>query len=336
MKAIQLEKPSFDAFRLVELNDPKPAASEVLVRMKAASLNYIDVALAQGAYPGARFPVIPVADGAGEVVAVGADVAHLAPGDRVVVHPKCAWPAGRPTAHRARVMRGLSAPGSLRELAAVAADTVVKVPDHLSWEQAAALPITATTAWNALQAADIGAGSTIAVLGTGGASVAALQLAKARGAAVIVTSSSEGKLERARGLGADHLINYRSTPQWDEKVRDITGGRGADLVLDTAGAQSFSRSLKAARHGGTIFTIGFLTGGQTEIDLMLVIVNSLRILGNNTGSAEDLSDAVAAVAAHRIQPVVDRVFGLDALAQAYETLATTQTHFGKLAISVDF
>jgi NADPH:quinone reductase-like Zn-dependent oxidoreductase len=336
MKAIQLSKPSFDAFRLVQLDDPVPAPTEVLVRMKAASLNFIDVALAQGAYPGAQFPVIPVADGAGEIVAVGAAVAGLAPGDRVAVHPKCAWPAGRPTAHRARVMRGLSAPGSLRELAAVAADTVVKLPDHLSWEQAAALPITATTAWNALQAADIGPGDTVAVLGTGGSSVAALQLAKARGARVIVTSSSEDKLERARGLGADHLVNYRRTPDWDQQVRELTEGRGADLVLDTAGADTLDRSLAAARHGGTVFAIGFLTGGQAQIDLMRVIVNSLRLLGNNTGSAEDLSDAMAAVAAHRIEPVVDRVFGLDALHQAYETLATTRSHFGKLAIALDF
>ncbi len=336
MKAIHLTQASFDGFRPVDVDDPTPSPSEVLIRMKAASLNFIDVALAQGAYPGASFPVIPVADGAGEVVAVGSEVSGLAPGDRVAIHPKSAWAAGRPTAPRARTMRGLSKPGSLRAYAAVAADTVVKVPDHLSWEQAASLPITATTSWNALEAASIGPGHTVVVLGTGGSSVFALQLAKARGASVIVTSSSDDKLERARGLGADHLINYRSTPDWDVKVREITQGHGADLVLETVGAQTFGQSLKAVRHGGTVFTIGFLSGGQTNIDLMLVIVNSLRLLGNNTGSAEDLSDAVAAIAAHRIEPVVDQVFGLDSVPLAYETLAAKKSHFGKLAINLDF
>ena len=336
MKAIHLTQASLDAFRFVDIDEPQPAPSEVLVRMKAASLNFIDVALALGAYPGASYPVIPVADGAGEVVAVGSEVTGLARGDRVAIHPKSAWAAGRPTAARARTMRGLTAPGSLRAYAAVAADTAVKVPDHLSWEQAASLPVTTTTAWNALQAADIGPGRTVVVLGTGGSSVSALQLAKARGAQVIVTSSSDEKLQRARALGADHLINYRSTPEWDTAVRDITGGKGADLVLETVGAQTFGQSLKAARHGGTVFTIGFLTGGQTTVDLMLVIVNSLRLLGNNTGSAEDLSDAVAAIAAHRIQPVVDEVFGLESLHKAYETMATKKTHFGKLAITIDF
>jgi NADPH:quinone reductase-like Zn-dependent oxidoreductase len=335
MKAIQLTQPSLDAFQTVRLDDPSAGPGEVLVRMKAASLNYIDVALAAGAYPGASYPVIPVADGAGEIVALGASVTGLAVGDRVAIHPKCAWAAGRPTAHRARIMRGVTAPGALRELASVSADTVVKLPDHLSWEQAAAIPITATTAWNALKAANIGPGNTVAVLGTGGSSVFTIQLAKARGATVIVTSSSDEKLERARGLGADHFINYRAQPHWDEAVRDITGGLGADLVLDTAGAQTIDRSLKAARHGGTVFTIGFLTGGAASIDLMLVIVNSLRVLGNNTGSAEDLAEAVAAIAAHRIEPVVDRVFALDSLRDAYEMLGGAKSHFGKLAISLE-
>jgi NADPH:quinone reductase-like Zn-dependent oxidoreductase len=336
MKAIHLTQPSLDAFRSVRLDDPSPGPQEVLVRMRAASLNYIDVALAAGAYPGASYPVVPVADGAGEIVAVGREVADLVPGDRVAIHPKCAWAAGRPTSRRARIMRGLSAPGSLRELAAVAADTVVKLPAHLTWEQAASIPITATTAWNALRSADIGPGSTVVVLGTGGASVVTLQLAKARGASVIVTSSTDEKLERARSLGADHLINYRASPHWDEKVRDITGGHGADLVLDTAGSQTMNQSLKAARHGGTVFAIGFLTGGEAPIDLMRVIVNSLRILGNNTGSAEDLGDAMAAIAAHRIEPVVDRVFGLESLREAYDALAGGGSHFGKLAIALDF
>lgn len=304
--------------------------------MRAASMNFIDVAVATGAYPGPTFPLVPVADGAGEVVAVGPEVDTVAPGDRVAIHPKTLWVAGRGTARNAAAMRGVQLPGSLREYAAVAADTLVKVPAHLTWEQAAALPITATTAWNALTTANIGPGNTVAVLGTGGSSVFAIQLAKARGATVIATSSSDEKLARAKRIGADHVINYRATPGWDEQILAVTGGRGVDLVLDTAGADTITRSLNAVRHGGTVFTIGFLTGTRTEVDLMTIIVKSLRLQGNNTGSAADLADAVAAITAHRIEPVVDKTYGVDTVREAYEALASGKSHFGKLAIALNF
>jgi len=336
MKALHLTAPSLDALRVVTLDDPVPQRGEALVRLKAASLNFIDVAVATGAYPGPTFPLVPVADGAGEVVALGPDVDTLAVGDRVAIHPKTLWPAGRPSDRGAHAMRGVERPGSLREYAAVSADTLVKLPDHLSWEQGASLPITATTAWNALATADIGPGRTVAVLGTGGSSVATIQLAKARGARVIVTSSSDEKLERAKALGADHLINYRRTPDWDRAVIDATGGHGADLVLETAGARTFARSLNAVRHGGTVFAIGFLSGGAAEVDLLRIIVKSLRVQGNNTGSAEDLADAVAAIAAARIEPVVDRVYELAEVRRAYEALAAGGSHFGKLAVRLDF
>ncbi len=336
MNAIQLTRPSLDAFRVVQLDDPLPQRGEALVRIRAASLNFIDVAVATGAYPGVAFPLIPVADGAGEVVAVGPEVDTVSPGDRVAIHPKALWAAGRGSARQAAAMRGITLPGALREYAAVSADTLVKLPPHLSWEQAAALPITATTAWGALSVAGIGPGSTVAVLGTGGASVFALQLAKARGATVIVTSSSDEKLARAQQLGADHLVNYRKTPRWHLQVLEITQGLGVDLVLETAGAATFANSLAAVRHGGTVFSIGFLTGGKTEVDLMSIIVKSIRVQGHNTGSAEDLADAVAAVAAHRIEPVIDKVYGLGEVKQAYEALATGSGHFGKLALRLDF
>jgi NADPH:quinone reductase-like Zn-dependent oxidoreductase len=213
---------------------------------------------------------------------------------------------------------------------------LVKLPSHLSWEQAAGLPITATTAWNALIAADIRPGRTVAVLGTGGASVFAIQLAKACGATVIVTSSSDEKLTRAKRIGADHLINYRRTPQWDREILSVTEGAGVDLVLETTGAETFARSLNAVRHGGTVFTIGFLSGAKTEVDLMTIIVKSIRVQGNNTGSAADLADAVAAIAAHAVEPVVDKVYGIVGVQEAYETLAAGKSHFGKLAIRVDF
>jgi len=278
MRALQLVRPSFEALERVSLPDPVPARGEALLRMRAASLNYLDVAVASGAYPGVAFPLVPLADGAAEVIAVGPEVDTVAPGDRVAVHPKALWPAGPASARAASAMRGVNLPGSVRELAAVSADTLIKLPAHLSWGQAAALPIAATTAWNALQAADIGPGRKVAVLGTGGVAVMALQLAKARGARVFVTSGSDEKLERARALGADELINYRRTPAWDEQMLLRTDGEGVDLVLETVGPDTFARSLRAVRHGGTVFTIGFVSGTTASVDLMQIIVKCVRVL----------------------------------------------------------
>lgn len=336
MQVIKLLGPSLDDFVRAELRDPAPRRGEVLVCMKSASLNYLDVAVANGAYPGADYPIVPLADGAGEVVALGDQVEGVQIGDRVAIHPKALWASGRGTASNAAAMRGVNRPGALRELAAVAAETVVRVPDHLSWGQAASLPIAATTAWGALVAGDIAPGHTVLLLGTGGVSIFALQLAKARGAKVIVTSSSDARLARAATLGADHLINYRQTPDWAAAVGNLTNGTGVDLVIETGGAATFAQSLEAVRQGGVVFTIGFLSGAQTTLDLMPIIAKAIRVQGSNTGSAETLADAVAAIAAHAIEPAVDRSFGLADLREAYETLASGGRHFGKLAMTLDW
>jgi NADPH:quinone reductase-like Zn-dependent oxidoreductase len=206
------------------------------------------------------------------------------------------------------------------------------MPDHLDFTQAAALPIAATTAWNAVRSAQVGPGSVVVLLGTGGVSMFALQFAKASGATVILASSSDAKLERARSLGADHLINYRATPDWDARVLELSGGRGADLVVETVGGATIARSLNAAAVGGTVFTVGFVSGTTSAIDLLPVIVKALRIIGNNTGSVADLAAAARAMAAHRIVPVIDKVFELGDTAAAYAELAAGGRHFGKIAI----
>jgi NADPH:quinone reductase-like Zn-dependent oxidoreductase len=194
------------------------------------------------------------------------------------------------------------------------------------------LPIAATTAWNAVRSASLRPGSVVVLLGTGGVSIFTLQFAKASGATVIIASSSEEKLERSHRLGADHLINYRATPAWDEEVLRLTGGRGADLVVETAGGATLSRSLNAAAVGGTVFTVGFVTGTAASIDLLPIIVKALRVVGNNTGSVADLAEAARAIAAHRIVPVVNRVFGMEETSAAYAELSAGGRHFGKLAI----
>ncbi|SFV04083.1 zinc-dependent alcohol dehydrogenase family protein [Pseudoduganella namucuonensis] len=333
MKAIELTAPALTAFRRTELPEPKAGPGEVLVRLRAAALNFLDVAVATGKFPAAGFPMIPVADGAGEVAALGEGVASHAIGDRVVPHFMPAWQGGAITPRNVAALRGVTLPGSLAEYVAVPAASLVALPSHLDFIQGATLPIAATTAWNAVRSARARPGSVVALLGTGGVSIFALQFAKASGATVIVTSSSDEKLERARRLGADHVVNYRATPAWDEEVLTLTGGRGADLVVETVGGANFARSLNAAAVGGTVFTVGFVGGTAASIDLLPMIVKALRVVGNNTGSVADLAEAARAIAAHRIVPVVDRVFDIGETGAAYAELAAGGRHFGKLAIA---
>jgi NADPH:quinone reductase-like Zn-dependent oxidoreductase len=336
MHSIEITSPSFDAFRRVERPEPAPPGKgRILVRMKAGSLNFADLAVASGQYPGALFPNIPLSDGAGEVIAAGDHVWQVAVGDRVAVHVKPRWIAGRPSAELANPMRGATLPGSLVEIADLDAASVVKLPDYLSWEAAGTLPIAAMTAWRALEFAQVGPASTVVLLGTGGVSIFALQLAKARGARVIITSSSDQKLDRARALGADEVFNYRAGPAWEAFVLQCTGGIGADLVVDPVGGDGLGRSVAAVRHGGAVAAIGFLGGGATSLDLLPVIFKEVRVQGSNGGSVADLAGAVAALAAHRIEPVIDRVFGLADLTAGYNFMAQGG-HFGKIAIRMDW
>ncbi|MGN6667560.1 MAG: zinc-dependent alcohol dehydrogenase family protein [Trinickia sp.] len=336
MHAIELSSPSLDALRRVTLPQPLPGPGEVLVQMRAASLNFIDLAVATGRYPVPRFPVIPVADGAGEVAQIGAGVTEFAVGDRVIPHSKPLWVGGPARAEVSAATRGVVLPGSLAEYVVLPASALVRTPSHLSDEAAATLPIAATTAWRGLRAANVRPGSVVALIGTGGVSVFALQLAKAAGATVIMTSSSDEKLERARALGADHTINYRRTPAWDEAVLDITCGVDADLIVETGGTQTFGRSINAAAVGATVFVIGFVTGATASVDLMAILTKALNGQGTNTGPVSDLRDVARAIAASKIAPVVDTTFGIDEAPRAYAHLAQGGQHFGKIAISHRF
>ena len=336
MLAVELRRPDQRAFELVSKPRPgRPASGQALVRMRAAGLNFIDLAVASGAYHGATFPLVPVADGAAEIVEVGPEVELLEPGDRVVVHPKAEWVAGRPTRERVRPMRGVTMPGSLVELQIVDAATLAKAPADLDWPELAALPTTFTTGWNGLVAGGVMAGSTVVVLGTGAASLATLQLAKAQGANVIVTSSSNNRLAQAKQLGADHGINYRENQDWPAEVLKLTRGFGADLLFEAAGSATFASSLRAVRQGGTVFTIGFKTGSIAEIDLMKVITGGIKIVGGTTGSVEDLSDALRVVVSASIRPTIAAQFDVRNVANAYAAFAAGKG-FGKTIIDLDW
>lgn len=332
MRAIQLTAPALDAFKITDLPAPKPEAGFALVRLRAASLNFIDIAVATGGLPVPTLPLVPVADGSGEIVDIEDNDLGFKPGSRVVPHFMSNWQGGPITPHKISAMRGVTTPGSLAEFAVVPISSLVKLPEHLDFVQGATLPIVATTAWNALQAARIGPNSVVALLGTGGVSIMALQLAKAAGATVVLMSSSEEKLARAGALGADHLVNYTRDADWHAKVLEVTDGQGADLVLDSVGEATFARSLKAAAYGGTVFTIGFLTGATPSIDLLDIVVKALKVVGNNTGSVDNLAAVTRAIANHRIVPIISDTFAFDDAPAAYAKLAHQGQHFGKIAI----
>ncbi|MBX9651152.1 MAG: NAD(P)-dependent alcohol dehydrogenase [Xanthobacteraceae bacterium] len=332
MNVTELAGPSIDMLRPASRPDPRPARGEALIRLRAGSLNFLDVAIATGRYPGIGFPIVPVADGAGEIVELGGDVGGWAIGDRVIPHFMPDWPGGAMTPAMFAARRGVTVQGSLADFALVPAASLVAIPAHLGYAQAATLPIAATTAWRAVRTARLGPHSTALLLGTGGVSIFALQFAKAHGARVIVTSSSDAKLERAQALGADLTINYRSIPAWDVEVMRLTDGLGADLVLETGGTATFPLSVRSASMGGTVFVIGFLSGASPTIDVLPIMERQLRIQGNNTGPVADLRDAAAAIAAHGIVPVIDRTFPFRDAAEAYRLLADGGGHFGKIAL----
>ena len=335
MRTIELERPDIASLAERERPDPKPPAhGQVRVRTRAASLNFLVRRVARGDYPGIAYPLIPIADAAGEIVALGPDVTGLRIGDRVALHAKPLWIAGPGTAETAQPTRGVTLPGALQEEQLVAAQSVVRAPDHLSWEEIAALPIVATTANNALRSIAAGPGDTVLLLGTGGVSIAALRLAKARGARVIVTSSSDGKLGRAKALGADEGINYRTDADWHRKAIDLTGGRGVDLVIETGGAATIGKSIAATRYGGTVFTIGFLSGASATLELFPVVGNAVKVLGSNTGSVDDLSQAIRAIAAHHLPMEIAETFALRDLSHAYGALE--KGPFGKVAVRLDW
>ena len=333
MNAVELTGPSPEAFRYVTLPDPVAGKDEVLVRLRAASLNFLDVAVLSGQIP-VPFPIIPVTDGAGEIASVGEGVSDWAVGDRVIPHFMPDWVDGRMTPRMIAARRGLTRPGSLAQFVAVPARSLVSMPASLTFAESATLPIAATTAWRAVRSARLGPHSTALLLGTGGVSIFALQFAKAHGARVIVTSSSDAKLDRARALGADLTINYGAMPDWDVEALRMTDGEGADLVLETGGATTFPRSVNAAAMGGTVFVIGFLSGNIAQVDVLAVIEKGLRVHGNNAGPVTDLAAATRAIGVHGLRPVVDRSYGMRAAAEAYSSLAAGG-HFGKIVVSVD-
>jgi NADPH:quinone reductase-like Zn-dependent oxidoreductase len=325
----------FEALKLVERETPRPGPHQVVVRVRAASFNYRDVMIAGGGYAGrAKLPLIPLSDGAGDVVETGSAVTRVKKGDRVCGIFFQRWITGpvRPDIQDAAL--GGTADGMLTEMALLDGEGVVPVPEHLSYEEAAALPCAGVTAWNGLVEASGGVkpGDAVLLLGTGGVSIFGLQFAKLAGARPIVVSTSDEKLARARELGAAEAINSKSVPDWQDRVRAATGGRGVDHVLDVTGGETTQKSLVSLRPGGHIAIIGARSGPGGELDRRVILQRGLKVSGINVGSRAMFEAMNRAISANRMKPIVDRTFPFKNAPQAYHEFATGR-HFGKVVIT---
>jgi NADPH:quinone reductase-like Zn-dependent oxidoreductase len=322
----------FENLRLTEAPELVPGPGQAIVRVRACSLNFRDLVTAKGGYGRAvKPPLTPLSDGAGEVTAVGEGVTRIKPGDRVCGIFMQRWISGGVDDDKFASALGGALDGMLAEEVCLSADGLVLIPEHLSWEEAATLPCAALTAWNALfRSGSLKPGETVVVQGTGGVSVFALQFAVMAGARVIATSSSDAKLDRVRLMGAVTGINYKSTPEWDKAVRELTGGVGADHIVEVGGAGTLPLSLKAVRRAGHIALIGVLSG-PGEIDPRPILLKSIRVQGIYVGSREMFEEMNRAISLARLKPVVDRVFGFHEPVAALQYMESG-AHFGKVCI----
>jgi NADPH:quinone reductase-like Zn-dependent oxidoreductase len=324
-----------DELRMVERPDPTPGPSQVLINVRAAALNSRDQAIALGTYMGGALTrdTIPLSDGAGEIAAVGAGVSAFKPGDRVMGLFTQAPAGGAP--FDARKALGGPLDGMLAERVVLYEDGVIAIPRGLTFEQAACLPCAGVTAWHALMhtGRPVRAGDTVLVLGTGGVSIFALQFAKSAGARVVATSSSDAKLARALALGASEGINYKRTPDWDQEVMNLTGGRGVDCVVEIGGVGTLNRSFRALAFGGKVVLVGVLTGRDGDVNPYMLMPKWGSLHGIFVGNRETFESMNRAIDAAGIVPIVDRIFPFDDALGAYRYQASGE-FVGKVVIKV--
>ena len=336
MKVFQIQDDwSMDHLIIAERDQPEPGPGEVLLQVKAASLNYRDLVVplrGYGSFTG-TLPLVPVSDGVGEVLKIGAGVTRVAPGDRTCPMFMQKWIAGEPDLIRITSTLGGPIDGVMQDYMVVNEEGLAKVPQCLTDEEAATLPCAALTAWSALVTeGDVKAGDTVLVQGTGGVSLFALQFAKLLGARAIVLSSSDDKLKRAAALGADAGINYKDVPEWGRAVKKLIGGDGVDHIVEVGGEKTLPQSLRVIRPGGTISMIGVLSGVNMGVSLGLIVTRKVRLQGVTVGHRDSFEAMARAMALHQVKPVIDdRVFAFEELKEALEYLRQGK-HFGKICI----
>ena len=336
MKAYKLfPEEGLQALKLTEQSSRAVGATEVKVRVRAVSLNYRDLMMAKGAKKANRpNPLTPVSDGAGEVIEVGSTVKGYKPGDRVVASFFPTWLDGPLSDYHHANALGGSADGMLSEEVVLDQSAWLKIPEHLSFEQASTLPCAGLTAYHALfEAASLRPGDTVLLQGTGGVSILALQLAKAAGATVLMTSSSAEKAARAKALGAAEVFDYKQNLTWGEAAKAWTKGRGVDIAIEVGGPGTFDQTIASLRYGGTMSILGVLTGTRGEVNTYAIFHKTLRVAGVYVGSVAMFEKLNRALAANKIEPVVDKTFAFEQAKEAYEYLASGN-HFGKVVVRV--
>jgi len=334
MRVWQISSFGVDSLEFAERPAPASGPGEILVRVRAVSLNFRDLMMVKGLYnPKLRLPRIPCSDGAGDVAAVGEGVTAWKPGDRVAGIFMQNWLDGPITAAKTKGALGGDIDGMLAEYVVLKESGLVRIPEHLSFQEAATLPCAAVTAWNALASGDVKPGSTVLIQGTGGVSIFALQFARLRGARVLGVSSSDEKLERAAGLGLNAGLNYRDHPDWDRWAVEQTGGEGVDLVVEVGGAGTLARSLKAVRPGGTVAQVGVLAAGAEPFPIPLILHKMARIHGMFVGSRSDFVEVNRAIALAELRPVLEQ-FPWSQARQVFKRMEEA-SHFGKLVLTVE-
>ena len=335
MKAYQIrDEWSLEHIELVEIPKPSPGPGEVLVEMKASSLNYRDMVVANRGYGSktGNLPLIPVSDGVGIVRELGDGVSRVAIGDRICPLFMQGWISGSPNRERLSATLGGPIDGVMAEFRCFPQDSVSKVPEELTDFEASTLPCAALTAWSALiEEGKLQPGESVLIQGTGGVSLFALQFAKICGARCILISGSNEKMKRAQELGADEVLNYQDLPEWGKRVRDFSGGEGVDHIVEVGGPETLPQSLRAIRPGGTISMIGVLSGSEMKAQLGLIVTRQIRLQGITVGHRDGFEAMASAINASGMKPIVDQVYPFTSLPEAMHSLSEAK-HFGKICL----
>lgn len=333
MQAIQLENYGIENLKLAEVPTPEVGENEVLVRTTAVSLQYLDLLTVENSNGlNIPLPFIPVSEGVGVVESVGKNVTRWKKGDRVLIPFVTHWEAGRTTPYHNALRTGVQTSGTLAEYTVQPENTLARTPNNLSDAEAASLSVAGLTAWAMLMQAGVRAGQTILIQGSGGVSLAALQIAKISGLKVIATTGSKEKEQKLKDLGADEVINYKDYPEWSNEVKRLNQGEGVDITLDVAGNQTIEQSILSVKEHGFVGLVGFMSGSKLSFDVFPLIMNYIRLQGYSVGSAQDLADLVNAVEKNNLKPVVDSIYNVNQTKQAFEKLKSGEA-FGKIVIT---
>lgn len=331
--AFQMTGPGAENIKCVETPDREPGIGEIKIKISASSMNFHDLVTISGLIPSVQYPCVPMSDGCGEIVAIGQEVTNFSVGDRVLPQFYPHWLKGNPSPEKKRDILGETMDGCLQEYLILPASSAVKAPNHLTDTEAATLVCAGLTAWYPLmETNNLSDQHTVLLQGTGGVSLAALKIAKAVGAKVVITSSSDEKLERCKAMGADWLINYRTSENWEEEVLAQTGG--VDITLDTGGPNTLGRSIRCTKDSGHIAVIGILSGFEAaEVSILDVMQKNLRIEGVTVGCRESFDRLCRFTEKHEITPVISHTLEAQEIAAAIDLMAAGN-HFGKIAINV--